>query len=54
MISISPDILAQYDAILGKRAISASQHPDYNKWLSIIWIAGESQSVPCFTSGTDC
>lgn len=33
MISISPDILAQYDVVLKRRAIPASRHADYKKWL---------------------
>jgi integron integrase len=33
MITIPDDILAQYDAALKKRAIAASRHSEYRKWL---------------------
>jgi hypothetical protein len=33
MISIAPDTLAQYDAVLKKRAIPATRQADYKKWL---------------------
>ncbi len=33
MIIIPDDILAQYEAVLKKRAIAASRHSEYRKWL---------------------
>ena len=33
MITIPDDILAQYEAVLKKRAIAASRHSEYRKWL---------------------
>lgn len=33
MITIPDDILAQYEAVLKKRAIAASRHSGYRKWL---------------------
>jgi hypothetical protein len=33
MLVIPADILAQYNAILVKRAVPASRHADYKKWL---------------------
>ena len=33
MLSISPDILKQFDAVLGKKAVPFSIRADYRKWL---------------------
>ena len=33
MITIPDDILAQYEAALKKRAIAATRHSEYRKWL---------------------
>lgn len=46
MISISPDILAQYDAVLNKRAIPLSRHSDYKKWLRYYLDYCEKYPVP--------
>jgi hypothetical protein len=46
MIVIPSDILASYEAVLIKRAIPASRHPDYKKWIRYYLDFCDKHSVP--------
>lgn len=50
MISISPDILEQYDVVLKRRGIPASRHADYKKWLRYFLDYCGKYSVPASKS----